>query len=1073
MFTKDLVKRVIREAADGIDRLSDEECVELINEGELTNDQCRALQRVFGYGEDMAIEPEEIEYLLQERLDFSDKFISELTGGRGLKALRQRARWLSEEYLKPDLTDDRRLRTGAEIRNMGELATNAMPALAKMIDRASLGTCQDVKIARDAIYQLGEMGDRLRDMPSKTDEERAARDKARSVLEPAVAAMAKLLEMEMGDPYEDQLSYMIGSAKATAIVTLGKIGMKNVAAPVLAKMLSAEHKPLRPLAVEAIIALGAQERLYDIIIAWQDLLSRAEEDHDSLVEADYDLNDAIKQLFKDWKVPDKRIVQNLILILEGDKGEDLKTRIYAAKALGGLGPRAAEADLALIERLNADEPAELKNEVARALVSIGTKEAFAALRKTNTEPARRALAESLSSDNAKWRRAAAILLGVMNAQDDFAVEALIAVLENEAEEAEIRKFAAESLGKIGRKEALPALTKALAAGGEVTIACAKAIGVFGADARKAVKPLIESYKRGDIEIKRACAQALGRIGPRAKRAYKHLLTSFDQSDVTLIEACTKAMFNIDASRTVREIKAMGSNAVFLIPLLIEGLAKASDDVKVACAQALGNFGSNAVEAVGPLIAALTNGSKKVKKAAATALGRIGGWAGDAVPILYSEMEASDDDSFRMQAVLAIGRIGLESEFTVPALLTAMSSYSKRISKKAKLALAVFDKVELAKAMVPAIGSGNLLVAKEAAKYLLGMKEDGLVAIPGLIELLDSDIAEARIAAAYVLGEMGEPAISAVPRLEELTEDEADEVKKAARSALAKLGVEQEPEPEPAPQPSDTVDEGSGALPPVAPEPAPEPAVEPQPVPEQPAQPAAPEAPAVPTDIDGWLAWLGGSDTVARLKAAKAIVEMGGQARKAVPGITKLLGHSDPGVRAAAAYTLGELGGVASSSIPSLYMCFNLESDPKVKRTMDMALGKLSTKDAIDGCVAALDSKTEIIRQAAIYVLTRIGPPAEKGAAKKLIAIMEDESRGEQTRVMAIEALKAMGSEQAADAMAWTLATDDLAVRMAVVGALVSLGDRAKAAKATLVKLAGSDDAQISSAAQYLLGKLGI
>ena len=95
------------------------------------------------------------------------------------------------------------------------------------------------------------------------------------------------------------------------------------------------------------------------------------------------------------------------------------------------------------------------------------------------------------------------------------------------EDAEVRRRAAEALGKIGDRRAVELLIEALRDGNPmVRIAAAEALGKIGD--KRAVEPLIEALKDENAGVREAAAWALGEIGD--KRAVEPLIEALKDED---------------------------------------------------------------------------------------------------------------------------------------------------------------------------------------------------------------------------------------------------------------------------------------------------------------------------------------------------------------------------------------------------------------------------------------------------------------------------------------------------------------------------------------------------------------
>ncbi len=146
------------------------------------------------------------------------------------------------------------------------------------------------------------------------------------------------------------------------------------------------------------------------------------------------------------------------------------------------------------------------------------------------------------------------------------VKLLIAALENS--DADVRRGAAEALGKVG-----------------------------GA---RAVEPLVAALRDDNWRVRRSVAEALGKVGNA--RAVESLIAALKDDDSDVRQAATKALGKVGDARAVEP--------------LIAALRGGNQGVRRSVAEALGKIGD--ARAVEPLIAALAD-HKDIRQAAARAI----------------------------------------------------------------------------------------------------------------------------------------------------------------------------------------------------------------------------------------------------------------------------------------------------------------------------------------------------------------------------------------------------------------------------------------------------------------------
>lgn len=290
---------------------------------------------------------------------------------------------------------------------------------------------------------------------------------------------------------------------------------------------------------------------------------------------------------------------------------DASVRFHASRALARGGRPVADALVAgLIDGDDHDRTVEL-------LAAMGA-------------PAIDSLASALRDDEPAVRWAAVGALEDIGGE--AATGALIVALSHEDDE--IRHCAAAALGHIG-DAAVDSLLATLSGPDPVARAeSARALGYL-ADHR-AFMPLIVALDDAEAEVRGSAAWALG--GLRDPRSLVPLLVALDDADARVREGAAAGLGRSGDERAVRPLIAVledddenvrcrvvtalgelgGSRALsFLIAALI---GDASEDVRYAAADALGELGSDAVP---PLLEALDGENEEVRGWIALALETLG------------------------------------------------------------------------------------------------------------------------------------------------------------------------------------------------------------------------------------------------------------------------------------------------------------------------------------------------------------------------------------------------------------------------------------------------------------------
>ena len=203
-------------------------------------------------------------------------------------------------------------------------------------------------------------------------------------------------------------------------------------------------------------------------------------------------------------------------------------------------------------------------------------------------------------------------------------------------------------------------------------------------------------------------------------------------------------------------------------LLAQHVGKDSDADKQQCrraAQALGRFGPAAKEAVPLLVQALQSPSTEVREFAVDALGRIGLEPQTVVPAIVAEADLPPEHinykplaPFRRLAARALGRFGPAATAAVPMLEKALQNEDPLYRVQAALAL-----------------------------WKISQHPQ---AIPALRAALKRNESETAFEAVLAVAEIGAGAKAAAPDLVEALNHPDPDVRRAAASALVPLGADQ-------------------------------------------------------------------------------------------------------------------------------------------------------------------------------------------------------------------------------------------------------------------------------------------
>jgi HEAT repeat protein len=284
-----------------------------------------------------------------------------------------------------------------------------------------------------------------------------------------------------------------------------------------------------------------------------------------------------------------------------DKQAPLKTRCYAARALGPVGAGDAAAGAALLEALRADE-ADLRRAAAEGVAASGVKspETVQALGAALEDKDRAVRVQVLTALAAAPPEARALphLLKAFGGDDEGLMRQAASALAR-------RKPAKEDTAALGA-----ALTSERL---RLRLYAASALAEAGPAAVEALEPLTKALEDGDATVRRLALVALRGMGPAAKPAGPALVKLLEGGD-----ARTKVEVVLTLAKLELEPKAV-------VPVLVKA----------------------ALEKDGP-------GQAEAK----TALRKLGGWAKPAVTGLIAGLKDEATRPVAVQALAGVGKAGV-------------------------------------------------------------------------------------------------------------------------------------------------------------------------------------------------------------------------------------------------------------------------------------------------------------------------------------------------------------------------------------------------------------------------------
>lgn len=441
----------------------------------------------------------------------------------------------------------------AAVESLGNSGEHAVAAVPKLID-ALKDADADVRWA--AVLALGRIGPQAR---------AAVTGLIAALQDPALRAVAADALGSIGpaaQPAVPELARLIGPAAtarwpiAIALTRIGGDG-SEAATPVFIDGLKASDEPTKWDSLFYIQRMGPRGGA--AVSALRKLLKNEEENVDIREIAVFtvgkigpDARDAIPDLLPLLGGDDETLRQRAAVSLAeigaaampgviGQLKGNPAARYWAAYALERMGPAAASAGAALIDRLRSDGDTDVRGAAAAALGEIGP----------DARGGADALTAALQDKESRVRILAAEALWKLEKTPDRALPILSKELASK--DAPARREAAEALGRLAAiaKAALPLLRKALEdRAADVRVAAAQAVWLIAGDAG-VVSVLVAALEDRDSEIRRTAAETLARIGSAARPALNGLSRLLKDREWQVRKAAAEAMRKIDAEAAAR------------------------------------------------------------------------------------------------------------------------------------------------------------------------------------------------------------------------------------------------------------------------------------------------------------------------------------------------------------------------------------------------------------------------------------------------------------------------------------------------------------------------------------------
>jgi HEAT repeat protein len=434
------------------------------------------------------------------------------------------------------------------------------------------------------------------------------------------------------------------------------------------------------------------------------------------------------------KLAKKQDISSLVKILKS-KNQDNETRQKAASVLGQIGPVARAAIPALTEALK-DSDTGVRGCGAFALGGI------------------------LNGSDLSYYFVDRFHPGI---EEKPALDGLLNTLKDE--DRDVRKFAAMSLGLIGKLEIATTLCDVLKTeeDSQVRGSILIALGLIGDQA--SIPILINALRDDDNLIRECAASGLERFGSSTmlSAALRGLPT--DERDTDRDTAAWVALGKVNAGGTM--------------DILVQALKHSDPDVRLKAVTAINLMSPNIKEAAIALIGALEDDDQRVRKMAASALEAIGPDAEAAIPSLAKLLGALDK-GVRSSASLALSSIGSVS--AVNAMIEAIQNEATR-----DIAIAALGRIgptarPALPSIIEALNDKSDKVRRSAIDALLSIGGNEVVA--PIVSALDDIDAEVRSKAAIALGEIGNE--SALPALEKNLKDIDNNVRIHAHASIVRI-----------------------------------------------------------------------------------------------------------------------------------------------------------------------------------------------------------------------------------------------------------------------------------------------
>jgi HEAT repeat protein len=588
------------------------------------------------------------------------------------------------------------------------------------------------------------------------------------------------------DAIRPLLKDALPTVRARAAVALWKIeGKTDAALPVLVETARRPSRTIRQLLLDAVGGPGPDAKALAPALV------------ECFNDRDPNLKSRCMQLFREMG---QGGLDGLRIGLERD---DPVIRESCLKAIGQLGPQAAEAVPAVRLRLKDQEPA-LRVLAARTLWQVNQdtttlpvllaivagKDARARadaigvifLFKPMPREAIPALEAALNESDPRTRVSAAAALFHMDGRTKDTLPVLLAGFKDSSGFGP-RLVARDALAQMrdAAREIVPALVQYIPSAPQTPTMQQDLVNILGHMGDEAVEPLTKLLDDERQFCRAVAINALAGTGEKGCSALAAALPKAEMSDKKLI--CTAI------SRYSGR-----SNAV---PLALAGLLKEEDNLGLAndAMYALFNLGRRAAPATPAIVDIVRDStlSERVRERAFRFFLAVGPSGKDAVPRLVEMLKAEKPpEGVLLSTLVALGAIGPAAREAIPGIKACVKDATPRIRAAALAALCDIDPVD--EAILP----GLIAMLEEAKKsplpsvvtqVLSYRRSNAAGAVPALVELLKQPTpAQGKLGIVNALGEIGPVARDAVRVMKQQLHEKDPNYRYRAAVALARIGV---------------------------------------------------------------------------------------------------------------------------------------------------------------------------------------------------------------------------------------------------------------------------------------------